>query len=481
VIAALLALVGVGGLAILTLVGERTPRLVGLGLVGVSAVGLAVDLVHVHRIVHQVTHRPLLAGVGLILVLGGLVAGTYLFLRGPWLLAFATLLAAPIRVPVHLGGQDAALLLPLYGVVACAYLTLAIELWKGVAQPVVGRTLGVPLSLYLGFAAVSLSWSADTHQGEVTMLFFLLPFAFLLVALARLRPEPGPLRVLVWTTSGLALLFALVGFFQFATGRIWWNDKVKVSNTFAPFFRVNSIFYDPSVYGRFLAVTIVMVVALLFLVRVRRPLVIVAFVAVLWLGLFLSYSQSSYVALAAGVFACGVAAWRLRAVLALGGAILAVLVIGLALPQLHAFRHAVSNHNLTRVTSDRSHLAGTGVRLLRDHPLRGVGLGGFVQAANPKKNANARGARGASHIMPLTVGAELGLPGLVLLGWLLVALTRLALRARERTLGLVAGVALLTILVHSLFYAAFFEDPLTWGLAAMLVVASRPAVMMRAP
>jgi O-antigen ligase len=141
----------------------------------------------------------------------------------------------------------------------------------------------------------------------------------------------------------------------------------------------------------------------------------------------------------------------------------------------------VSNHNLTRVTSDRSHLAGTGVRLLRDHPLRGVGLGGFVQAANPKKNANARGARGASHIMPLTVGAELGLPGLVLLGWLLVALTRLALRARERTLGLVAGVALLTILVHSLFYAAFFEDPLTWGLAAMLVVASRPAVMMRAP
>ena len=393
-IAALLALVGVGGLAILMLVEERRPRLVGLGLVGVSAVGLAVDLVHVHRIVHQVTHRPLLAGVGLILVLCGLAAGTYLFLRRPWLLAFATLLAAPIRVPVHLGGQDAALLLPLYGVVACAYLTLAIELWKGVAQPVVGRTLGVPLSLYLGFAALSLSWSADTHQGEVTTLFFLLPFAFLLVALARLRPEPGPLRVLVWTTSGLALLFALVGFFQFATGRIWWNDKVKVSNTFAPFFRVNSIFYDPSVYGRFLAVTIVMVVgaavpgagapaardrglrgralagpgALLLAVVLRGP--------------------------GRGVFACG------RGGLAPpgragpgrgdpGGA--RDRAGAAAAPRLPP---CGLQPQPTRVTSDRSHLAGTGVRLLRDHPLRGVGLGGFVQAAKPEGERQRQGRPG---------------------------------------------------------------------------------------
>jgi hypothetical protein len=39
----------------------------------------------------------------------------------------------------------------------------------------------------------------------------------------------------------------------------------------------------------------------------------------------------------------------------------------------------------------------------------------------------------------------------------------------------VAGLAFASIFVHSLFYAAFFEDPLTWGLLALAAVAASAA------
>ena len=58
-----------------------------------------------------------------------------------------------------------------------------------------------------------------------------------------------------------ALAYALVGAYQWGTRDVFWNPGVIVSNTYAPFFRVNSLFWDPSIYGRFL------VVAALFISR----------------------------------------------------------------------------------------------------------------------------------------------------------------------------------------------------------------------
>ena len=81
--------------------------------------------------------------------------------------------------------------------------------------------------------------------------------------------------------------------------------------------------------------------------------------------------------------------------------------------------------------------------------------------------------------MPLTVASELGIVGL--------GACRLADRrprapgaAARRAAGperLALGLGLLAIAVHSLFYAAFFEDPLTWGLAALLVACAAPGMI----
>ena len=138
-----------------------------------------------------------------------------------------------------------------------------------------------------------------------------------------------------------------------------------------------------------------------------------------WIGILTSYSQSAFVALCAAVGAGLVLAFgrRLAWLLLLGA-----LLVGLALLAVPSVRDS----GVDRVTSERSQLVGDGLRLFRDHPLAGVGLGGSTEAAR-EQTPRGRALRRAQHVMPLTVASELGIVGLVLVGWLLTALARLAL------------------------------------------------------
>jgi O-antigen ligase len=308
-----------------------------------------------------------------------------------------------------------------------------------------------------------------------------LPFGVLTAAIARLPLRLDALRGLLGLDVGLALLFALIGLYQAVTHTyLWHNPKLEISNLYADFFRVSSVFYDPSMYGRFLAVALLLVAAAAVWGHVRSPAVLAAVAVVLFAGLAVSYSQSSFVALAVGLAALAALAYERRAVAIGAGVALALVLLALATPPMGSVRHALADGDLSKVTSTRSGLVSTGARLFVHHPVQGVGFGGFLEASKPGTNAEAKGAKGASHVMPLTVAAELGLPGAVLLVVFLLGLARMALApvrgGRETTTyRLTLGLALLVILVHSLFYAAFWEDPLMWGLAALLAVAARPA------
>jgi putative inorganic carbon (HCO3(-)) transporter len=477
VIEALFAVIAAAGLAVLFLRQDRRERLAALLAVAVGTIALGLDLARLDRVTNALTDHPPLAAAGIVLAVAGLLFGTWLGLCWPWLLPLFALAAAPIRVPVHLGGQEAFLLVPLYAVIACAWLVLVVELLRGQRQAIVGRFLGLPVALYLLLAAVSLAWSADTHQGAITTAFFLLPFGLLAVALARQPIDTGQLGWLLRVDVAGALLIALIGLAQWRTHRIiWHNPKLEISNLYAPFYRVSSIFYDPSVYGRFLAVAIALAAAALALQLTNRAIAVAVSLGVLWLGLVVSYSQSSFVALAAGLLACGAIVYGLRGLAVLVGCVVVLAAAGLAVPSVRA---KLRSHSTSSITSDRSTLTGTGLRLAADHPIDGVGLGGFLQAAKGKRgNANARGAKGASHVMPITVAAELGLPGLILLGWMLAALAIAAVRRGPlHEHRLLLGIGLLVILVHSLFYTAFFEDPLMWGLLALLAATARQGMI----
>jgi O-antigen ligase len=139
-------------------------------------------------------------------------------------------------------------------------------------------------------------------------------------------------------------------------------------------------------------------------------------------------------------------------------------------------RHEItgkSSRGLNKITSGRSNLVSQGIHIAVEHPVVGIGVGGFRRAYAERTGVKGTDPkRVASHTMPITVAAEGGVVGLALLCWLVVAalaatLLRLGVGFTSRT-SLAIGVALVAITVHSFFYAAFFEDPLTWSLLGLI-------------
>jgi O-antigen ligase len=281
----------------------------------------------------------------------------------------------------------------------------------------------------------------------------------------------------------MGLVFAVVGFYQYQTRDIFQNPKVINSNAYASFFRVNSVFWDPSIYGRFLVVAIIPSVVLLVRERVRALTpVVVAAIVVLWLGLLISFSQSSFAALLVGVVGAAFVAWRWRALIAVAAAVAVLGGIAVSAPQL---RHSIQHHTssgLNSATSGRFSLVANGIRIAQAHPLTGVGVGGFKRAYAERVHFKGKAPKNAaSHNTAVTIAAETGLVGLALfvafVGVLLAQGFRRSDRSLAGSLALGAGLVLAAILCHSLFYNDFFEDPTTWGLFGLiaLATAARPA------
>ena len=136
-------------------------------------------------------------------------------------------------MPFHAGGQEANLLVPMYGVVAAAAVVAGWRMLRGAPDPVRLGWIGWAAAALIMFSALSMLWTVDPHEGSVEMLFFYLPFGFLLARLGGLAPGTRDLKVALGVQVALALVFAAVAFFQEATHHLFWNPKVIVGNEYA--------------------------------------------------------------------------------------------------------------------------------------------------------------------------------------------------------------------------------------------------------
>ena len=129
---------------------------------------------------------------------------------------------------------------------------------------------------------------------------------------------------------------------------LFYSPRLEVSNTYSSFFRVTSLFRDPSLYGRHLVAGIAILLVMLWL-RKLSLVPAVLLIGFLWAGLYFSYSQSSMVSLFAVALAITAAAGdRTAKLVALGIAV--VLAAG-----AFAFLAAeLRDSSARRVTSDRS-------------------------------------------------------------------------------------------------------------------------------
>ena len=413
--------------------------------------------------------------------MGGLfvaTVGAWLLLRVPWALAFATLACIPIRIPLDIGDEEANLLVPLYGVIGALALALAWQLLRGDERSFELGPIAWPLAAVVAWTGLALLWTDDLREGAIFLAAFVLPFGLLTIGFARLPFSRRALLGLYGALLATALAYAAVGLYQWATREVFWNPKLRVDNAYAPFFRVNSVFWDPSIYGRYLAVAILATLALVLLgLRERLLAAGIAAIAAIWVGLLFSFSQSSFAALIAGTLAAAALIWRWRAAAALAVLAVVLVSVGFATPQVRRELLQESRAGLNAVTSDRAGLVGNGLRIASDHPFVGVGTGGFKRAYAEKTGLRGEEPKkAASHSTPVTVVAETGVPGFSLLGLLGYAALAAAFRARGRSdagrAALVAALTLGAIAVHSLFYNALFEDPTMWALLGLIALVS---------
>ena len=472
------ALCGAVGASLVLLPLRRAAVLAGLALLAVAEAGLGWALTSddLHRFTSP-------AGVALVLL--GLVAVgvlTGVFLRWPALTPVALVAVAPFRLPVELGNEDAFLLVPFYGVLAAAVLALAVRLVRE-ELPGPPLALGVPSALLFAFAGLSLLWSQDLRAGSIALGFFYYPFAALVAVLARSPIAEWLGRALVGVAIGLGSVFALVGIWQWHTKRLFFAQDLEVANTYTTFFRVTSLFKDPSLYGRALVIAIAVVLVVLWLERLTWKIALPV-IGLLFLGLAFAYSQSSLVALAVVALAIPMAVGDRRTRITVSAAALVVALAGTLV-----LAHSVRGDSARRVTSDRSRLVEVTAGVIAKNPVVGVGIGAQPRASAIEADSRSQ-RREASHTTPLTVAAELGVIGLVLYLTFLasVASALLALWRFDRPLGLGLGAVFLVVLAHSFMYSGFFEDPLMWSvvglsaaaLAGRGVVEPVPAALRRA-
>jgi O-antigen ligase len=404
------------------------------------------------------------AAAGLVVV----ALAAVLLHRRPMLLPVLAVGALPFRIPIAAGGTTSSLLVPLYLVIAAGVLAYAVPRLRagGGDEPEpagawVRRLLALSIVLYAAQAASS----SDFERALQQVVFFYVPFALLATLLTRVAWTRTVLERCLAVLVALAVVFAAIGFVEYATRHILLNPKVIASNQFEEYFRVNSLFFDPNIYGRFLAVVMLLLAAVLL--WDRRPKVTIAcgaLLAFLWGGLVLTLSQSSFTALLAGLVVLAALRWGTRpAALALGAVLVAGIVVVLAAPGQLGL-----DGDVNAASSGRVDLIKGGISLAGDEPLVGHGSGSFRREYRRAENASGARATNASHTIPITVAAEQGVPGLVVYLALLAAALALLLRnARTSVARAAVAAAFVALVVHTLMYAAFLEDPLAWALLAV--------------
>jgi O-Antigen ligase len=488
-----------------------------------------------------------LVALGIAALAGAAILAS-IFHRWPILLPLAIVFALPFRIPLHAGGDTANLLVPLYLVIAGGVLAIAIRDW-GTSPAALGKGQqggGVPprkpegrgtplrelvssprpeperpfqrgfpkggtpalllpyvLAGVVALYALQTLYSPDFSKSLQNVCFFFVPFSLVYALLRDVRWDKKLLVYVLWVVAVEAVAFVVVGSVEYFSRELFWNDQVIRSNEFHTYFRVNSIFWDPNIYGRYLALVIVAAMSALLWAKERRTLgLLTGLVAVLWFGLVPTFSQSSFAALLAGLAVLAALRWSWRWTLAAvgAGAVLAIVIV--------LFAGGISKLSPDRFNVDtggRANLVSGGTDLFAQRPLWGYGAGSFPRAYR-EHVATKEAPVSVSHTEPVTVAAEQGLIGLAAYATLLaVALGTMASNlGRERggpgiplrkhwspprqepkrppqcgfqegetpapppPIQTVARAAVLAtfiaLLVHTMAYAGFYEDPITWVL-----------------
>lgn len=423
----------------------------------------------------ELRDSPAMLAVAGAVAAGALALGGAIVRRWHWALPALVFAVISLRLPVQIGGQTSNLLIPLYLVIGSG---LVATLWASLRER--GRDDPLPLRLEpqavvwmrrllaatLVLYAVQASYSEDVSNAIENACFFLVPFAVLFCQLAALRWSRADLRAAVIAVGVVGAGLAAIAIGQYVARDLFLNKDLLDSNQIKPFFRVNSLFHDPNVFGRYLALgTIAMGAAIAWSRDGRAAVLATAAGVVMLAGLVLSFSITSVAALLAGFVVLAVLRYGLRGGIA-GAAAILLTGVAFALSGGASRSDVGPTRGFGDETAGRVDLIEGGLELTEEKPLAGWGSGAFGRAFfNEIRETETT----TSHSEPLTIAAEQGVPGVVVYLALLAAMAWALLGAgvtgSAGRAAAAAGIA--ALVVHSIGYAGFLIDPATWALLGL--------------
>jgi O-antigen ligase len=481
---------------------------------------------------------------GLLGALVAIAALSLLMRRRPEAFPLLAIAALPFRLPISTDGRTVNLLIPLYLVVAAGTIALLVPRWlsrdgaprrsldspaaaggrlsdrgdhdhgaQREQEPARARARSTVVSTWLSprglewllLAAVVLyalqaGYSTDRAKAAENIAFFYIPFGLLFMLLRDVCWTRELILSCLGIAVALAVAFAGIGFVEYYRKALFLNPKVIAADQYGNYFRVNSLFFDPNIYGRFLAIVMIAVTTIVLWTRHRREVLIAAGVLA-WLlaGLITSFSQSSIAALLLGMTVLAAYRWDARATVYVAVALLAiVLVVVIAAPPSLHFGLKGSGGSTSNATSGRTKLIDGGLELFADRPLWGYGSGSFETEYRRHGDASAANAVSASHTIPITVAAEQGIVGLAVYVALLAAAFATLFRGTGRSpphrkpgdadaspfrpepgdicaspFRLAIAACFAALVLHTWTYADFLEDPITWTLLGIGVALAR--------
>jgi putative inorganic carbon (hco3(-)) transporter len=458
-------LVACGSAALAVVAPDRRLRDAGIALALIAAPLLVLgDVWHEPRIV-DLRHSPAQIAGGLIV--GALALGALVAVFRRWREAFpiAAFAVLPLRVPLDIGGQTANLLVPLYLVIAAGAIASITESRapRNEERATWPLWLRYVLAATLVLYAIQSAYSADVSNAIENAGFFLVPFAVMFVLLIELEWTRRLIGHVLIAVIGVAAVISVIAIYQYFARDLFLNSELFDANELHVYFRVNSVFFDPNILGRYLALAMTAIGAYVASTDDRRNvgLALAAF-GLLLAALAFSFSITSFASLLAGLGMVAVLRWAWPGAVVAGG-VLAAGLIALLL---------VGGTPTSDIQSDRGFDQGHyplikgGLQLTGDRPIAGWGSGAFGRAFYDHIE---KARTTVSHSEPITVAAEQGAIGLIVYAALLVTalftvLGRHAGAAAART-GVAACFVAMTI--DSLGYTGFTIDPATWALLAL--------------
>jgi putative inorganic carbon (HCO3(-)) transporter len=336
-------------------------------------------------------------------------------------------------------------------VTVLAVVAVAVWLWRVLfdSERIEFSYMQVPLAIFLLCGVISIYGAPDLGMAIKILVIFVMAASVCLVASQTIR-SPEEVQQLMWaaaTTAGIIGLYTAV---------TWMLQSGEVEQ--GGYDRAEGIFGYPNALGGFLALAIPPIFALaasqnLWWRRLLGNLLVTAAMV----GLALTYSRGAWIGTAVGVLL--LLPIIKRGWLAVGLALTTAMFTTAGNVLVRAESVATPGHD-TAYTS-RVEIWETSLRLLAEHPLRGVGLGNFGTAygnfmvPDLPLLADALGTPDEAHNLFLNLAVEVGLVGAGAFAWLLVVGFLRAWQVRRSAdrrvkiwgAGLAAG--LVALLIHT--------------------------------